>query len=188
MSQQELVTKVIQVLEENQIEYMITGSVASSLQGEPRMTHDLDIVFTITFAQVSVILNNFPSPEFYVDAESIRESIQTRSMFNVIDLQGGDKVDFWMLKFEPFDESRFQRRVRERLFGFNVSVSTPEDTILAKLKWAKESGGSEKQFTDALRVYEVQQGKLDTNYLERWAKELQVEELLQRLKNSLENE
>jgi hypothetical protein len=35
-----------------------------------------------------------------------------------------------------------------------MKVSTPEDTILAKLRWANLSGGSEKQFTDALRVYE----------------------------------
>ncbi|MBI3195530.1 MAG: hypothetical protein HYZ34_13850 [Ignavibacteriae bacterium] len=187
MSQQELVKKVIQVLEENHIEYMITGSVASSLQGEPRMTHDLDVLFTITFSQIPILLDNFQAPLFYIDEESIRDAIKRRSMFNVIDLHGGEKVDFWFLKFEPFDESRIQRRVRETLFGVDVSVSSPEDTILAKLKWAQESGGSEKQFTDALRVFEVQQGKLNLHYLEMWAKELDVEELFLRLKGAVEN-
>ena len=62
-----------------------------------------------------------------------------------------------------------------------VMVSSPEDTILAKLRWAKLSGGSEKQFTDALRVYEVQSGKLDMNYLNAWAKDLDIDSLLQRL-------
>ena len=62
-----------------------------------------------------------------------------------------------------------------------VMVSSPEDTILAKLRWAKLSGGSEKQFTDALRVYEVQSGKLDMNYLNAWASDLDIDSLLQRL-------
>lgn len=61
-----------------------------------------------------------------------------------------------------------------------------DDTILAKLKWAKLSGGSEKQFTDALRVYEVQGDKLDAQYLERWVKELGVEDLWERLKDEAE--
>ncbi len=63
-----------------------------------------------------------------------------------------------------------------------MKVSTPEDTILAKLRWAKLSGGSEKQFTDALRVYEVQFGKLDIDYIMEWAKKLNIELLWKRLK------
>lgn len=83
-------------------------------------------------------------------------------MFNLINLKEGDKVDFWILTDDPFDKSRFSRRITEEFMGIKLLVSTPEDTILAKLKWAKESGGSEKQFIDALRVYEVQYGKIDT--------------------------
>ena len=70
--------------------------------------------------------------------------------------------------------------------GIRMQVSSPEDTILAKLRWAKLSGGSEKQFTDALRVYEVQFGKLDLNYMERWVKKLDVESLWNRLKEEAE--
>jgi hypothetical protein len=65
--------------------------------------------------------------------------------------------------------------------GLEMQVSSPEDTILAKLRWAKLSGGSEKQFTDALRVYEVQYGKLDRDYLKHWANNLDVESLWKRL-------
>jgi len=54
------------------------------------------------------------------------------------------------------------------------------------LRWAKLSGGSEKQFTDALRVYEVQYGKLDINYLEQWVKKLNIESLWKRLVNEAE--
>ncbi|MFB0554036.1 MAG: hypothetical protein ACETWQ_12085, partial [Phycisphaerae bacterium] len=61
-----------------------------------------------------------------------------------------------------------------------------EDTILAKLRWAKLCGGSEKQFTDALRVYEVQYGKLDLDYIEHWAEELDVKSLWKRITDEAE--
>lgn len=86
-------------------------------------------------------------------------------MFNLIDVKSGDKADFWILTDEPFDRSRFARKYEENVLGMTLKVSSPEDTILAKLRWAALSGGSEKQFIDALRVYEVQSGKLDMEYL-----------------------
>jgi hypothetical protein len=54
-------------------------------------------------------------------------------MFNLIDTQTGDKVDFWVLTDSPFDRSRFARRRRVDVFGSTVSVSPPEDIILAKM-------------------------------------------------------
>ena len=96
-------------------------------------------------------------------------------MFNLIDVAEGNKVDFWILTDESFDQSRFARKYVEEVMGIRMNVSSPEDTILAKLRWTKLSGGSEKQFTDALRVYEVQREKLDMNYLQFWAQQLDVE-------------
>jgi hypothetical protein len=107
-------------------------------------------------------------------------------MFNLIDVNGGDKVDFWILTEELFDQSRFARKYSEEILGTRMYVSSPEDTILAKLRWAKLSGGSEKQFTDALRVYEVQHGKLDIAYLNDWVKKLNLESLWKRLQDEAE--
>jgi predicted nucleotidyltransferase len=181
MSQPELLKKVIKALDQAKIEYMITGSVASSLQGEPRSTHDIDLVVAVRREATKELLEAFPSPDYYLEKEAILEAIASRGMFNLIDVNSGDKVDFWMLTAEPFDRSRFSRKYPEEVMGIRLMVSSPEDTILAKLRWAKLSGGSEKQFTDALRVYEVQAGKLDMNYLDDWAKELDINQLLQRL-------
>ena len=89
-----------------------------------------------------------------------------------------------MLTDEPFDQSRFARKYAEDVMGFSIQVSSPEDTILAKLRWAQLSGGSEKQFADALRIYEVQYEKLDLDYLTDWAKALNIESTLKRLQNA----
>ena len=186
MSQSELLKKVIQVLQAAGIEHMVTGSIASSLQGEPRSTHDIDIIINVQQSAAIKLARAFPLPDFYLDEEAILEAINQQSMFNLIDITTGDKVDFWILTNEPFDQSRFSRRYVESLMGFNLQVSTPEDTILAKLRWAKLAGGSEKQFTDALRVYEVQFGKLDLGYLEQWIKKLKVESLWKRLTDEAE--
>ena len=71
MSQQELLKKVIQTLDDA----MITGSVASSLQGEPRSTHDIDLVVAIGKTDVKKLVKAFPSPDFYLDEESIIDAI-----------------------------------------------------------------------------------------------------------------
>ena len=181
MSQQDLLRRVAEALDAAKIEYMITGSIASSLQGEPRLTHDLDVLITIESHQLPALVAAFPPSEFYLDEEAAREAIRTAGMFNVIDASEGDKIDFWLLRDDPFDQSRFARRYDEELFGTRIKVSRPEDTILAKLWWANLAGGSEKHFQDALRVYEVQLGVLDLGYLNEWASRLRVQQLWSRL-------
>lgn len=182
MSQPELLKKVVATLEAIGVPYMVTGSLASSLQGQPRSTHDIDLVVAVTRAAASALAAAFPAPDYYLDAEAIASAIAEGSMFNLIDIQEGDRVDFWVLTGDPFDQTRFSRRRTEAFHGMRLHVSSPEDTILMKLKWAALSGGSEKQFNDALHVYEIQYGSLDLEYLESWAVSLDVEALWQRVK------
>jgi hypothetical protein len=177
---------VVRFLEKAGIECMLTGSLVSSLQGEPRSTHDVDLVVQIDQSDADAIVGGFPPPRYYVSESAVRDAIRDKSMFNLLDTVEGDKVDFWLLTDEPFDESRFARRQIEELFGVPTPVSTPEDTILAKLRWADLSGGSEKHFVDALRVYELQRAVLDLGYIDHWARELQVQELWSRMRAEAE--
>jgi hypothetical protein len=181
MSQPQLLKKVIVTLEQAGIEYMLTGSVVSSLQGEPRSTHDIDIIVIIEPGKIPDLTAAFPPPEYYLDAESIRESLNRQDMFNLIDVRAGDKVDFWILTDEPYDSVRFARKQQAEFAGIKINVSSPEDTILAKLRWAKLSGGSEKQFNDALHVYELQYRYLDYEYLKTWIERLDLEVWWERL-------
>jgi hypothetical protein len=184
MSQSKLLAEVVRVLEVSGVPYLVTGSVASSLQGEPRATHDVDIVVDLAKEQAKSLLAAFLPPAYYLSESSVLDAIRQGSMFNLLSLSEGDKVDFWLMKADAFDKSRFARRVVAEFQGLNFQVSAPEDTILAKLRWADVSGGSEKQFNDALRVYELQYSMLDHEYLERWSRELALETPFQRLKKA----
>jgi hypothetical protein len=183
MSQQELLRRVVAALEAAGVQYMATGSIVSSAQGEPRSTHDIDLVVVLTPLAADYLAKEFPIPDFYLDPVSVKEAIKRNDMFNLLDSTGGDKVDFWMLRDHPFDQSRFARRYAENIAGIQVFVSRPEDTILQKLRWSEMSGGSEKQFHDSLRVYEVQFKTLDLAYLDQWADSLGVRSELERLKS-----
>ena len=186
MSQAELLKQVVGVLSAASIDYMVTGSVVSSMQGEPRSSHDIDLVVALPPSGVKPLLAAFPEPDFFLAEQSILDAIRGKSMFNLLALNTGDKVDFWMLTDEPFDQSRFARKRTEDFMGTPLKVSTPEDTILAKLRWCRLSGGSERQLTDALRVYELQRDVLDSAYLDDWAGRLGVQDLWKQIKDRAE--
>ena len=174
MSQQALLTRIVDALDGAGIPYMLTGSLASSLQGGPRATHDMDLVIDIAVGDVARVMRALSSPEVYLDEHAVSDATRRRTMFNLVDSSSGDKADFWLLTDEPFDRERFARRLRVEALGLELSVSAPEDTILMKLRWSARAGGSEKQLGDALRVYELQAGSLDEGYLDLWALRLEV--------------
>src|SRR5260370_14653227 len=144
MSQQELLRYVVTLLDKLGIDYMVTGSFASSMHGEARMTHDIDLVVALTRESAEKLFHAFPEREFYLSLQAIQEALEHRTMFNLLQAASGDKVDFWILTDEPFDVSCFARKRPEESAGIWLKTSTPEDTILAKLRVTQQCGGSEK--------------------------------------------
>jgi hypothetical protein len=181
MSQQELLTEVVTTLQYLGIEFLLSGSHVSSLQGESRATHDIDLVVRLTLEDAEPLIRAFQDDRFHLSEAAVREAIRARRMFNLLETRTGEKVDFWVLTDSPFDQSRFARRQRIELGDLSVDVSSPEDTILMKLLWSRQSGGSEKQLNDVMRVYELQAELLDQEYLKRWLAELGVEDLWHRV-------
>jgi hypothetical protein len=178
VSQTELLTGAVRALDEAGVGYLLSGSLASSLQGEPRATHDIDLVIEVDMKVVDALARAFGTDPYFFDGAAARDALGERRMFNLIDTRTGDKIDFWPLTDDGFDASRFSRRVRIRAFDRDLVVSSPEDTILQKLRWAAACGGSERQVNDAAGVYEVNVGSLDEAYLDAWAGRLGVEDLM----------
>jgi len=179
MIQEKITETVIEKLENVNLSYMITGAFACNYYGQPRLTHDLDLVVVISPADILKIVTLFKE-EFYVDEEIIKEALSHKTMFNLVHYTTGFKVDFWILKEGNFSKTEFQRRKKVKLFNKEAYLATAEDTILSKLQWYKISE-SEKHFSDALKVYEIQKNILDINYIQSWAEKLSLGEIFNRL-------
>ena len=132
------------------------------------------------------LLKALAAPDLYLDESVVAEAVRGRALFNLVEPSTGDRVDFWPLTDDAFDRERFARRQALQALELQLAVLAPEATILMKLRWALESGGSEKQFTDALRVFELQAPTLDDGYLDEWADRLGVNDLLARLRELAE--
>ena len=136
--------------ESQQIPYRVVGSMASMAYGEPRMTIDVDIVAHLHAGNVPTIIAAFPAPAYHVSESAALEAIRRASQFNVIHIPSGLKVDVIVPKKSDFSDSE-QSRVR-RLSDrneFSAWYAAPEDVILNKLKYLKQSGGqSQKHVRD----------------------------------------
>ena len=178
----ELIKDVVSRLKNASIEYMITGSMALAVYSTPRMTRDIDMIIQVSPEDTGMIVNLFRD-DFYIDETSVRQAVQSRGMFNVIHNESIIKVDFIVRKDEEYRTLEFSRRQQIEIEGVPVSVVAPEDLILSKLVWAKESS-SELQQRDVSQML-AQLEDLDNDYLEQWSEKLGVEELL---KKARENE
>ncbi len=178
-SQENFLEKLIKKLNEQNIPYMLSGSVSSSLHGQPRATNDADIIIAPAEEQLIAFVISL-GDDYYVNPDAARDAFKNNSTFNVIDIQNSWKADFIIRKNRPFSREEFQRRRKANIMGLDVWVVSPEDVILSKLEWAKNSE-SGQQYRDALGVATVQYDRLDRDYLYKWAKELQVESPLERL-------
>jgi hypothetical protein len=110
---------------------------------------------------------------YYVSPEAAREPLNRRSLFNIIDFAEGWKADLIVRKERPFSAEEFRRGQPGMLRGHPMSMTSPEDVILAKLEW-NELMPSERQVRDAFNVVVVQGPKLDRDYLREWAPALGV--------------
>ena len=166
-------------LDECLIPYMVTGSFASNMHGVPRATYDADVVIDVDRQSLEKFLESL-GEEFYLSPEGAREALARERMFNIIHLDTGFKVDLIIKKKRAFSHEEFARREKANYLGEPRWFATAEDVILAKLEWSK-LGDSERQFIDALNVARIQGEKLDREYLEKWAKDLDLEQHLERL-------
>lgn len=177
----------LRTLERLGIAYAIGGSVASSLHGSNRMTRDADLTVEPFFGREDVLLAAFPPPEFYVSPEAVREALRTRSTFNILHPATGYKIDIFVRKDEPFEQAAFARRGPFTLPDAPeepVQVHSPEDIILFKLRWYRIGGEvSDRQWSDVLAVMKTQGEQLDAAYLDHWAAEIGVKDLLDRVRS-----
>lgn len=170
MNASELLAWVVPCLTNVHVPFMIAGSFASTLYGVPRTTQDLTVVIDPTSQSLNALNKALLRANAYVDSEVAHAAFRRRAMFNAITVSGW-KLNFIFKRSREFSVSEFGRRVATVFLGTPVFVATAEDTIIAKLEWAKVTG-SERQISDAAGIVAVAGGTLDQDYLRKWIEEL----------------
>jgi hypothetical protein len=167
--------EIVSRLEARGIPYMLVGSVAALAHGRSRSTQDFDVVIDVGAPALRGLVRSLPEERFYVAEEAAMEALEHESLFNVIDMVTGWKVDLIPRKQRLFSETEFGRRTRLMVMGVEMFVATIEDTIVAKLEWAQAGGGSRRQLEDVRELVELGGETIDRAYVERWVTALGLE-------------
>ena len=167
----EVFSEVIRRLEKNEMRYMIVGSIASMIYGEPRLTHDMDVVIDLLPKDAKKVAGLFAEEEFYCPPEEvISAEINHRGQFNLVHQDSGLKIDLMLRKETDHALTEFARR-RKTPFWENQEafVASPEDVIVKKLDFLRQ-GGSEKHIQDIRGILALT--PIDDHYLQEWIAEL----------------
>lgn len=168
----DIIKEIAKRLDHAGIPYMFTGSIAANFYTVPRMTRDIDIVIELKEDDADKVYSLFEK-DFYADKDMILEAIRKEGMFNIIHYQSVFKIDFIVRKNNPYRIEEFKRRKKITFEDAELYITAPEDLILSKLYWAKESM-SELQLNDVRNLLKSVR-EVDEDYLEQWAKYLGIE-------------
>jgi len=183
LSNLQVLREVLSVLTRLQIPHALGGSMASSLHGIARLTLDADIAAE-PFADKIQSFGAAFGPAYYVSQLAIEDAHRLRSSFNLINAEAGFKVDVFIRPDEPFAQSAMARRQLVLIGDAGeepISLQSAEDVILYKLQWFRlGQESSQQQWKDVLGMLTTRQERLDEAYLQKWAVQLQVTDLLLR--------
>jgi len=149
-------------LNKAKVRYMVTGAVACIIYGEPRLTHDIDLVIELRNEDAKKILEGFPQDEFYCPPlEMIELEIRRpmRGHFNLVHHATGFKADLYLLGQDELHQWAMPNRKRYDIEGEPIWLAPPEYVILRKLEYYRE-GGSEKHLKDIVGIVEISSDQL----------------------------
>ena len=164
-----LALKLAGILEVLDIPYLVGGSVASSLLGEPRATLDLDLVVDVQVHQVQALVAAMTG-EFYISQDTVQEAVERKTSFNVIHFETTEKADLFVIGDDGFSQSKMRRRQEYALPGQpqkSIYIYSAEDIILQKLRWYRIGfSQSDRQWRDVLGVVLTSSALDDHNLLD----------------------
>jgi hypothetical protein len=175
--------RVVDILDDLGIPYVLGGSLASSILGEPRATADVDLAIRIAEEEVAPLVRALES-EFYVSEDAALDAVHRRASFNLVHLQTVQKVDIFVLGDGLLDRRQLEGRTRVLVSEApprELWVGSAEDQILRKLSWYRAGGEvSDRQWRDVIGILSVQEGRLSIETLRAVAGDLDLSELLER--------
>ncbi|MEK7635696.1 MAG: DUF6036 family nucleotidyltransferase [Patescibacteria group bacterium] len=183
MFEEEVFKKVINLLSKYNIPYMLTGGLAVTVWGRARSTLDIDIVLDIKKDDIKRLANAFQK-DFHIDEETIEMALDKKISFNAIDRETNTTIDCYLVGNNKYEAGRFQRKIIRNMLGIKVNVISPEDLILIKLQWYKNSG-STRHLEDAESILKITE--VDLEYIKDWAEQQTTKEILENLLKKIKN-
>jgi len=177
MPEADLIELFVAPLERIGIRYLVTGSVAATLYGEPRATHDIDLIAILRATDAARLAEAFPARAFYLPPAEVIATEAAREghgHFNVIHSETGLKADVFLAGRDPLHEWAFQHARDYPIGAMRVRVAPPEYVILRKLEFYRE-GGSEKHLRDIRSMLGLSSELLDRDALMDWIRRLGLE-------------
>lgn len=179
----EALSPVIELQDELGVAYYIGGSVASGVYGTMRSTADVDFIAALADFRADKFVQRL-SRGYYISENMVRQAISKSSCFIAICLANSYKIDIFVASNDAYGRKAMQRRTANRIAENDrliANVAALEDVILSKLRWFRLGNEvSERQWQDVVQVMKFQRNRLNVPYLEKWANELGLVDLLKR--------
>jgi hypothetical protein len=174
MSLEAFLRRVVEVLDEAGVAYMLTGSLAAAFYAVPRATQDVDVVVETELEGIDRLVQGFLAAGWYTDRDAAVEAWRSQGQFNTIDPESGWKADFIVRKDREYSREEFGRRERISLLGVEMPIASLEDVLISKLEWSR-LGDSALQRRDVIQLVDRTWDQLDHAYLDRWIPNLGLE-------------
>jgi hypothetical protein len=180
MGSTDLVLRMIRLLNELAIPYMLVGSYSSNYYGRPRSTKDADFVVALQGDQLAHIQQALGG-EFRIDPQMAFETVTMHTRHLIVHPASAFQIELFLLTDEPYNQARFGRRLQVEFEGITAWLPSPEDVIVQKLLWS-QSANRDQDVTDAAGVIRVQKRLgLDLAYIRLWTDKHGTRELFERL-------
>jgi hypothetical protein len=183
MSSEEISLKVVEILNEHRVPYMVVGSLSTNFHSIIRSTKDADIVVQSDLANTArLIAREFNA--LRLDPQLGFESVTATTKIMLRADAEDFVIELFGLSNDPHDQERFQRRKCVDWLGRPTWIASAEDAVITKLRWA-QTAGREKDFVDARNVVAAMGNAIDWPYVENWCDRHGSRRLLEKIRNEL---
>jgi hypothetical protein len=170
MTQPDFFSLFLHPLNSTDVPYMITGAVASTIYGEPRLTQDIDLVLDLDRKGIPRLTAAFPGDRYYVPPDEALVEEVGRSLgghFNLLHLETGLRADCYLAGEDEFNRWGLAHRRVDAVGAEPISIAPPEYVIVRKLEYRRQGAG-EHHLDDVARMLRISRGLIDQATLEGW--------------------
>jgi hypothetical protein len=157
------------ILNQNKFRYFITGSVAAIVYGDPRLTHDIDLVINLNTGEIEKFIQAFPEQQFYcppVDVIRTELHRSSRGHFNLIHHETGFKADIYLVGEEELQSWAMENSKEIEFEGSIIFIAPPEYVIIKKLEFYQE-GKAQKHIADINSILANSKQLIDFGFLNK---------------------